>query len=185
MPPVPRVVYSAAMSLDGYLAGPGGDMSWLAPHFGPDPDAEELAADTGALLVGARTYRGDDPNAGTDAEGAFGGTWSGPSIVVTHHPDPEPPAGVTFAGSVEEGLALALAAAGDRAVNILGADLARQCLALGAVDEIAVSIVPELLGDGVPLLHSPGGRSVRLERTRLTGLPHATTLWYRVVRDGL
>ena len=154
-----RVVYSAAMSLDGYIAGPGGDMAWLAAHFGPDPDAEELATRTGALLIGARTYRGDDPNAGTDAEGAFGGTWTGPSIVVTHHPDPEPPAGFTFAGSVEEGLTLAREAAGDRMVNILGADLARQCLAFGAVDEIAVSVVPELLGDGVPLLRSTGGMS--------------------------
>jgi dihydrofolate reductase len=179
-----RVLYSAAMSLDGYIAGPGGDMSWLAAHFGPDPDAEELATATGALLVGARTYRGDDPNAGTDAEGAFEGTWSGPTIVVTHHPDPEPPPDVTFAGSVEEGLDLARAAAGERAVNILGADLARQCLALGEVDEIAVSVVPELLGDGVPLLHSTGGMPVTLERTRLTGLPHATTLWYRVVKAG-
>ncbi|GAA4680441.1 dihydrofolate reductase family protein [Pseudonocardia yuanmonensis] len=176
-----RVVYSAAMSLDGYIAGPGGDMAWLAPHFGPDPDADELAARTGALLTGARTWRGDDPNAGTDAEGAFGGTWTGPSIVVTHHPDPSPPADVTFVGSVEEGLDLARAAAGDRVVNILGADLARQCLALGAVDEIAVSVVPVLLGDGVRLFHSLGGMSIRLERTRLTGLPHTTTLWYRVV----
>ncbi|MCE3549924.1 dihydrofolate reductase family protein [Pseudonocardia sp. RS11V-5] len=179
-----RVLYSAAMSLDGYVAGPGGDMSWLAQHVGPDPDAEELATSTGALLVGARTYRGDDPNAGTDAEGAFGGTWSGPTIVVTHHPDPEPPPDVTFVGSVEEGLDLARAAAGERAVNILGADLARQCLALGAVDEIVVFVVPELLGDGVRLFHEPGGMSVRLERTRLSGPPHATSIWYQVVRSG-
>ena len=178
-----RVLYSAAMSLDGYIAGPGGDMTWLARHFGPDPDAEELASGAGALLVGARTYRGDDPNAGTDAEGAFGGTWSGPTIVVTHHPDAAPPPDVTFVGTVEEGLDRARAAAGDRDVHILGADLARQCLALGAVDEVAVSVVPEMIGDGVRLFHEAGGMSVQLERTRLTGLPHTTTLWYRVVRS--
>ena len=59
-----KVLYSATMSLDGYIAGPGGDMSWLAPHLGPNRTADGLVPQIGALLVGARTWGGDDPNRG-------------------------------------------------------------------------------------------------------------------------
>lgn len=177
------LLYSASMSLDGFIAGPDGDMSWLSEHLGPNPEADRLVGDIGALLIGARTYRGDDPNAGTSSEGAFGGAWAGPSVVLTHHPSPDPPPDVTFADSLDAALALAQAAAGSaRYVNVLGADVARQCLAAGALDEVLVYVVPTLLGDGVRLLDAPGGMSVRLERTRLTSLPHATGLWFRVVR---
>jgi len=85
-----KVLYSVTMSLDGFIAGPGGDMSWLTPYLGPNPEVEELQREIGALLIGHRTFRGDDPNRGTDKEGAFSGTWSGPSVVVTHDP-PETP----------------------------------------------------------------------------------------------
>jgi riboflavin biosynthesis pyrimidine reductase len=62
------------MSLDGFIAGPGGDMSWLAEHLGPNPTVEALIGEIGALLVGNRTFRGDDPHRGTPEEGkAFGG----------------------------------------------------------------------------------------------------------------
>src|SRR6478736_2012758 len=53
-------LYSAAMSLDGFIAGPGGDMSWITPHFRPNV-VHELIPRIGALLVGGRTYGGDDP----------------------------------------------------------------------------------------------------------------------------
>lgn len=89
------VVYAATMSLDGYIAGPGGDMQWLVPYLGANPEAEELARRTGALLIGARTLFGDDPHRGTDREGAFGGTWDGPSFVLTHTPHAEPVPGGT------------------------------------------------------------------------------------------
>lgn len=37
-----RVLYSVTMSLDGFIAGPGGDMSRLTAHLGPDPVVDEL-----------------------------------------------------------------------------------------------------------------------------------------------
>ena len=37
-----KVIYSAAMSLDGFIAGPGGDMSWLTEHL---TGAENATAD--------------------------------------------------------------------------------------------------------------------------------------------
>ena len=74
------------------------------------------------------------------------------------------------------------AAAGDDYVNILGADIARQCLELGELDEVLAIIAPVLLGDGTPLFHHPGGRQVRLERISAETAPLATNVWMRVVR---
>ena len=79
-----RTLYSCTMSLDGFLAGPGGDMQWLTRHLGPNPVAEDIVGRIGSLLVGRRTHDGDDPNRGTEQEGAFSGQWHGPVIVLTH-----------------------------------------------------------------------------------------------------
>ncbi len=177
------MLYSVTMSLDGFIAGPGGDMSWLTPHLGPNPTVDELVGRIGALLVGNRTFRGDDPHKGTTKEGKpFGGGWSGPQFVLTHHPPATPVPDVTFVGDLASGLAAAKAAAGDKYVNILGATVARQCLKAGVLDEIFVCIAPVLLGDGVRLFDHPGGTNVMLERLSVTEVPGATMLWLRVVR---
>ncbi|GAB2828780.1 hypothetical protein GCM10022221_29050 [Actinocorallia aurea] len=55
-----KVQWQFTMSLDGFMAGSGGDMAWLAGLIGPDPVADEVRDGTGALLVGNRTFRGDD-----------------------------------------------------------------------------------------------------------------------------
>jgi dihydrofolate reductase len=171
-----KVLYSATASLDGFIAGFGGDMSWLADHLGPNPIADDLVGRVGALLVGNNTFRGDDPNRGTDKEGAFGGAWHGPQFVVTHHAPADPVPDTTFVGDVPAGVAAARAAAGDGYVNVLGADIARQCLEAGLLDEILIFIAPVLLGDGVRIFEHPGGTNVRLEPITLT----AANLWYRV-----
>jgi hypothetical protein len=76
-----KFLYSAATSVDGFIAGPGGDMGWLTDFLGPNPVVAELVPRVGALLVGRRTYGGDDPYKGTPAEGeAFGGVWHGPQL---------------------------------------------------------------------------------------------------------
>jgi dihydrofolate reductase len=180
---VARMLYSVTMSLDGYIAGPGGDMSWLTPHLGPNPYVEELVADIGALLVGARTFRGDDPHRGTEKEGkAFGGGWDGPQFVVTRHAARLSSPGVTFLDDLPAAVAAARAAAGERYVNILGADVARQCLAAGEVDEVLTCVAPVMLGAGTRLFDHPGGADVQLERISVTSVPHAVNLRYRVVR---
>ena len=95
-----KLLYSATMSLDGFIAGPGGDMSWLTEHFvgdgGENATVARLLADVGAILVGHNTFGGDDPNRGTDKEGAFGGQYHGPVVVLTHRPPADPPADITF-----------------------------------------------------------------------------------------
>jgi dihydrofolate reductase len=178
-----KVLYSAAMSLDGFIAGPGGDASWMTEYLGPNATVDKLVPRIGSLLVGNRTFRGDDPYKGTEKEGkAFGGAWAGPQFVLTHHPPDSPVPGVTFVADLDSGLAAARAAADDKYVNVLGASTARQCLEAGALDEILVSIVPVLLGDGTRLFDRPGGAMVRLERLSLTQASQATNLWLRVVR---
>jgi dihydrofolate reductase len=179
---VGKVLYSATMSLDGFIAGPGGDMSWLTEHLGPNPEVDEVIGEIGALLIGNRTFRGDDPHKGTPREGKpFGGGWSGPQFVLTHQAPEAPVPGVTFVDDLDRGLAAARAAAGDKYVNVLGAQVARQCLEASALDEILVLIAPVLLGDGVRLFDHPGGTDVKLERLSLTQAPQATNLWMRVV----
>ncbi len=184
-----KLLYSATMSLDGFIAGAGGDMSWLSAYVGaaspasePDSglDIEELMAGIGALLIGHRTFTGDDPNKGTDSEGAFGGKWQGPCVVLTHEPpatseDPD----VRFATDLTTAVQWAKEAADGRYVNVLGANVAKQCLEAGLLDEVLVIVAPVLLGDGTRLFDHPGGTNVALERI---GARDASILWYRVSR---
>lgn len=176
-----KLLYAAAMSLDGFIAGVDGDMSWLSEHSGsPDVDIDDLMANIGALLIGKRTFTGDDPNRGTDAEGAFGGKWQGPSIVLTHDPpaestDPD----ITFVRDLETAVRVAKDAADGKYVNVLGANVAKQCLEAGMLDEILVFIAPVLLGDGVRLFEHAGGTNVRLEPIDPQQVG-PTGLWFRV-----
>ncbi|MFC5748040.1 dihydrofolate reductase family protein [Actinomadura rugatobispora] len=171
-----KLLYSATMSLDGYIAGPGGDMSWLTDHLGPpNPTADRLLSQVGAILAGNGTFGGSDPNQGTDKEGAFGGQYHGPVFILTHRPPDEPVEGLTFVGDLKTAVAKAKEAAGDRYVNILGANVAKQCIEAGLLDEVLVFIAPVLLGDGVQLFNNPGG-----ERVRLEPLPGESAHWYRV-----
>jgi len=178
-----KLLYSATMSLDGFIAGRGGDMSWLSEHLdAADPEVDDLMADIGALLIGRRTFDGDDPNAGTEAEGAFGGKWNGPSVVLTHRPPRSKTPGVVFASDLQQAVQVAKDAAAGKYVNVLGADVARQLLSAGLLDEVLVFVAPVLLGDGTRLYDQPGGSQVALEQI----LPGRTRngLWFRVVGDG-
>jgi dihydrofolate reductase len=177
-----RTLYSCTMSLDGFMAGPDGDMQWLTRHLGPNPLAEDIVHRVGSLLVGRRTFDGDDPNRGTESEGAFGGQWHGPVVVLTHRPPEEPPddPDLTFSSDLPGAVATARAAAGDKYVNILGAEVARGCLEAGLLNEILVLIAPVLLGDGTRLFDWPGGHSVDLVRTHVSEAPGVVNLWYDV-----
>jgi dihydrofolate reductase len=177
-----KFLYSVAMSLDGFIAGPGGDMSWLAPYEEPNPAVDELITRTAVILAGNRTFGGDDPLRGQPGEGeAFGGGWDGPQFVLTHQPPGEPVPGVTFVDDIDTAIAKSREAAGDRYVNILGANVAAQCLRAGVVDEVMVIVTPVMLGDGTRLFEHPGGQTVRLEQLSVTHTKRVTNLWYRIV----
>lgn len=176
-----RILYSASMSVDGYIAGPGGDMSWLSGYLGPDPVVDELVPRVTAILSGRRTFDGDDPNAGdSEHEGAFEGQWHGPQIVITHRPPAQAPPDTTFATDFDSAISLAREAAGpDGVVNVLGADVARQCLERDVLDEVLIFIVPVLLGRGTKLLEGTR-RAYSLERIRESVSPASAALWFRL-----
>lgn len=100
--------------------------------------------------------------------------------MLTHQPPNTPVPDVTFVNDLATAVAAAKEAAGDRYVNVLGADVARQCLEAGLLDEVLVIVVPVLLGDGTRLFDHPGGTNLALERLSVSEAPGATNLWFRV-----
>jgi dihydrofolate reductase len=155
-----RLLYSATMSLDGFVAGPGGDMSWLTEYLEPSPTVDEVIGKIGALLVGNRTFRGDDPYNDTPKEAKpYGGGWSGPQFVLTHHVPDTPVPGVTFVRDLDSGVAAAKAAAGDKYVNVLGAETAQQCLEAGAgyASSNKPSVRPQAVAQSAPRRSSTSG----------------------------
>jgi dihydrofolate reductase len=83
---------------------------------------------------------------------------------------------VTFVGDLQRAVSQAKEAAGDKHVNILGANVAAQCVQARLLDEVLLFFVPVLLGAGVRIFDHPGGTNVRLAR-----LPGEPAHWYRVV----
>ena len=85
---------------------------------------------------------------------------------------------------VEAAVARAREAAGERYATIGGgADIARQCLAAGLVDELQLHVVPVLLGRGIPLFDGSGS-AARLTKLRVVDAPNVTHVRYRVERPG-
>jgi dihydrofolate reductase len=162
-----KVYTGASMSLDGYIAGPGetgfeylfrwyGNGPVELPTTHPDMTlrlTEASAAyfrqvidETGVLVVGRKLFDSTDAWGGNHPMGR-------PVVVVTHRvPDgwPRPGAPFSFAtDGIEAAIEQARAIAGDKAVGVNGGTIASQCLDAGLLDEIAVDLVPLLLGGGV------------------------------------
>ena len=106
-------------------------------------------------------------------------------FVVTHEPPTDVPdwmTGTFVTDGVESALEQAEAAAGDKNVVLLGANLARQCLELDRLDEILVQVTPILLGDGVRLFSRPDGQPIKLEKLAAGESGQITDIRYRVVK---
>ncbi|HEY3504893.1 MAG TPA: dihydrofolate reductase family protein [Actinocatenispora sp.] len=174
-----KVVVNRAMSLDGFIAGPDDAMDWIFDFMGPvEQEFPEIMAATGAMLVGRRT----DEVGRRMAEGSNRPEYEGGAqFVLTHEPPDEPEPGVTYlSGDVADAVATALRAAGGKDLEILGADVAAQCLRRGLVDEILVYVLPVLLGDGVRFYQSAGLARIDLEPVDTTRAGAVTLLRFRV-----
>jgi dihydrofolate reductase len=143
------VIWHATISLDGFLAGTDGDMSWFRAATQPLAAVWNPAGRVGAIVAGRRTH---DLGMVGDSAGPYGGAWRGPIMVPTSrsaerspHPD------VVFVDGVTEAVRRARAAAGERDVAVFGGAVGSVALGLGLVDELLVHIVPVLLGDGIRL----------------------------------
>jgi dihydrofolate reductase len=164
-----KVVASASMSLDGYIAKHdntiGRLFDWLQngdveiPTASPGitfhlsaPSAEywrRWTSEIGSLVCGRTLF---------DFTDGWGGrhTMDVPCVVVTHEVptawvDAHPDAPFTFVTTgVADGVARARETAADRTVAVTAGTIARQCLDLGLLDEVAVDLVPVVMGDGRP-----------------------------------
>jgi dihydrofolate reductase len=196
-----KVTASITISLDGYIAGPndgpgrglgdGGERLHYWVFGGPwsyeeEPTGEATGADKefldgtiergGAIVGGRNTYEAAQRWGGQNPFGA-------PFFIVTHRPEEAPAdAGFTFVNGMDEAIAQAREAAGGKDVVVMGgADVIRQALRAGHVDELAISIAPVVLGGGKRLFDDFND-SVNLEHVRLLQSPFATHITYRAVR---
>src|SRR5205814_7607472 len=128
--------------------------------------------------VGNRMDAGKERGAASSGETY---PFSGPVFVLTHEPPDPPDPAVTFlTGDIGEAVATALRAAGGKNLEILGADVAGQCLRRGLVDEIMVYVLPVLLGDGIRFFSPPGLARIDLEPLESTRSGAVTLLRFRV-----
>ncbi len=176
-----KLIWHTMMSLDGFVAGPDDDMDWaLGTDGGDGKTMTEIVRSTGALLVGRRTQDVEDRL----QPGFYGGAFSGPFFVLRHDPPSAPPVvkGVTgqfISVGIEEAVQLAKSAAEGDNVVILGANVARQCLEAGLLDEIIVHVAPVLVGAGVRLFERRGA-AVKLEPISSVQEGETTVLRYSV-----
>jgi dihydrofolate reductase len=194
-----KVLAAITTSVDGYIAGPddgpgkglgeGGERLHYWVFGGPwtydsEPKGEATGEDAawlgdmmsrlGAVVGGRWTYEaarhwGDE------------NPWGLPVFIVTHRPEEEPPGGAfSFVDGVEEAVARARDAAGDRDVHVMGgADVIRQALAAGLVDELTIIVAPVILGAGKRLFEG-FTQSVELEHIGVRQSAFATFIDYRV-----
>jgi dihydrofolate reductase len=178
-----KVLWHLTMSLDGFIASKDHSWDWLSKvTFNPGV-FDEMVATTGAILAGRRWH--DRVASGVEIP-PYGGAWSGPVFVLTHHPeDAAPVEGTTFLNcDVAEAVQIALAAAGGKNLEVFGADLARQCLAGGLIDEFYLHLAPVMLGSGLRLFERPGIDPVCWALQHDGDPAQAVDLRYRPVRTG-
>jgi dihydrofolate reductase len=190
-----KVLLELSVSLDGYVTGPdvspeepmgrGGEVlhEWMF-HDRSAAESQRFETDhfasIGALIMGRRMV---DLGIGPWGEEP---TFHAPVFVVTRRPaDTIVKKGGTSYVFVTEGIQDALArardAAGAQDIRINGgADIARQYLQAGAVDELRLHLVPVILGAGTRLFDDGTPPAIRLQPRAATSSPLVTHLTYEV-----
>ena len=196
---MPKVIAGITTSVDGYVAGPddgpgkglgeGGERLHYWVFGGPwtydaEPTGQATGEDAdwlreamsglGAVVTGRWTYEAAEHWGGENP-------WDISVFVVTHRPEEEPEGGAfTFVSGVEEAVARAKEAAGDKHVHVMGgADVIRQALDAGLVDELTLILAPVVLGGGKRLFDG-FTTSLELEHVGVRQSPFATFIDYRV-----
>jgi dihydrofolate reductase len=197
------VIASITTSVDGYVTGPddrpgqglgiggerlhhwvmGGPWTYDGDHdpagmVGADREFfDDLVAGFGAGVCGRGMY---------DAAGGWGGTnpFGGTMFVLTHRTGeaPDPSTGFVFVDDLATAMDRASAAAAGGDVSIGGgADVIRQALTAGYVDELAISTAPVVLGAGKRLFDG-FRQDIDLEVRRVYTSPYATHVRYALRR---
>lgn len=191
-----KTVFDISMSLDGFITaahqtserpmGDGGERlhDWA---FGDDETnrrfLERAIEGLGAVICGRRTYDTSLPWWGADGPS---GLARRPVFVVTHEAPPENPPGGVYrfvTDGIDSALKQARAAAGGQDVTIMGgADLGRQYVAAGLVEELSIHLVPVLLGAGTRMFTEIHNGHRQLEVVDTVFTPAATHFRYRIVQ---
>jgi dihydrofolate reductase len=194
-----KVFSALAVSVDGYVTGRGpgvgqglGDGTMLFDwYFDGDtpsqvfdgfrlsePSArvfDALAGRVGASLVGRNTY---------DDSGWSAGGGPHPTahlVVLSHRPTPANEGQTLITTGIEDAIAAAREAAGDKDVALMGGGVVTEALKAGLVDELVLHQVPVLLGGGRRYFQSLP-EHVRLRLVEAVPAPGVTHLHYEVTR---
>jgi dihydrofolate reductase len=198
-----RVVMQAVVSVDGFIACPDGSVGPLFDWYG-NGDVTVHANDKWSFTVSRAsadyvTPFWTDVKCTVIGRHLFDTTdgWSGvPAagetlVVVTHRPLPSewlarfPGAPFHTAGSVEEGIGLAKELAGDGLVCVTAGDVGGQAFAAGLVDEVAMDVVPVVLGEGVRFFGRHTGTVLLDDPDAVVQGDRVLHLHYTVRRDSL
>lgn len=172
MPYVAKVIVFLGISLDGFIAGPGGDLSWLSECANESPAEtgyDELMDRTDALVLGRNTH---------DAVLQFSNwPFSGKRIyVLTHRPLVPVHGEIALQGGIEQALCT-VQASGARSIYLDGGNVVRQALEKNLVDELVLSWVPVVLGSGIRLFEeglSPSRWRLGYSRSFQSGMVQAS-----------
>ena len=172
-----RIIYSVAISLDGYIADADGGFDWIV--MDPDMDFGALMARFDTLLMGRRTY---------DLTRKMGGGAAMPgvkSFVVSRTLEPGDHPGVTVLGEGWEEKVRELRAQDGKHIWLFGGgELFAAMLGAGLVDGVEVGVIPVLLGGGIPFLKPPAQRAkLELREHRLYPKTGTMRLVYDVAAD--
>ncbi len=134
-----------ATSLDGYIARRDGRLDWLAAVQQPGEDYgyARFAETVDVVVLGRGTY---DTVQGFDAW-----PYSGKRVIVLTHRPADPRHGEELFGGDPAELVARLAADGHRRAYVDGGRVIQQFLAAGLLDDLTISIIPVVLGGGIPL----------------------------------
>ncbi|HEV2372998.1 MAG TPA: dihydrofolate reductase family protein [Streptosporangiaceae bacterium] len=163
-----KLIYSAIASADGYVEDAGGSFEWAAPDEELLRFVNELERPVGTYLYGRRMYQTmlywetahlpDLPAAVQD----FTRIWqAADKVVFSTTLASATSARTRVERTFDPATVRQLKQAADRDVTVGGADLARQALAAGLVDEVQLFLVPVSVGGGKPAL--PAGVRLDLE----------------------
>lgn len=190
-----KVIYDISMSLDGFITAAN-----VRPEAGLGDDGERLhewafnsadqrnhdllakGASLGAIITGRTNYNLSIPYWGPDGPT---GSARRPIVVVSHSvPGDIPDGGVYhFVDSVEAALEKAKQVAGEKEIAIMGgANIAKQFLHLGLIDEISVHLVPVVFGSGTLLFGVLESEHISLETLEVIETAEAIHMRFRVVK---
>jgi dihydrofolate reductase len=171
------IVAYVASSVDGFIAGPGDAMDWLPEFDGDTTGFHEFFAGVGAIAMGRRTYEWIGEHTTSWPYGDV------PSYVLSGSLPEGPAEHATVTSGPVTDLAATLRDGEGIAWLVGGGGLFAAFAAADLVDLWIVTVIPVMLGGGVPMLPARGGAYRRLELTETRTLPGSCVqLQYRPLR---